>query len=521
MAVGDGVSAIASLALTFGGFSPTAMDGVEATREHIERVQEAQARKRDADMRRRELERARASAPKRYLDGEGMTWTYVVMDESFVRIDSCKGEVEHVAIPAAIEGLPVRALGSDIFHESEIVTEIVCPDTVELIGSCAFRMLSNLRSIVFPDVVTTFSSSWLQHCPSLEDLVLPGLLDVITPAVFENQNLKRLVIGRAVMDVKPGSCEKTNLESVVIDSRNPFICTDGDAIYSHDMKSLIALARPVECYRIADGCALTCKKAFMGLGCLKEVTLPNTLETIGEFSFAHTGIVHIDIPGSVSVIQAKAFYHCSNLRNVNLAEGVKEIGDSAFAESALERILIPASIEQLGTSITANTNVVHSGSNVSFAVSPESKSLFFDGEGGLYRNSEDGVHFIQLVDPQESSYEVVENTVFIDEYAFAFHNAIEQVVLPEGVREIRKSAFRVCSNLRSVSFPESLKSIGKDAFLDTNLESVYLPKGFPLRFGISRFIPTIAGTMSNQAFSAAVARTVIEESCSTMPLRMW
>ena len=86
MAIGDGVSAIAALAVTFGGFSPTAMDGVAATKEQIERVEAAHKKRRELEERRRAIERARASAPKRYTDDEGRIWTYVVMDESFVRM---------------------------------------------------------------------------------------------------------------------------------------------------------------------------------------------------------------------------------------------------------------------------------------------------------------------------------------------------------------------------------------------------------------------------------------------------
>ena len=478
MAIGDGVSAIASLALTFGGFSPTAMDGVEATRAQIERVEAAQARKKAADERKRQIDRARASAPKSFTDDDGQIWTYVVLDDKFVRIDKCKREVARVFIPATIDGKPVKALGSDIFHESETIEEIVCPDCIESIGACAFRLLANLKRIVFPDGVAVYSGSWLQHCTSIREIVLPGLLDEITSHVFENASLRKLVIGRAVLSVKPGAFEKTLLDELVIDDANPFIQTDGDAIYSHDKAQLIALARPVKSYRVADGCLSTARKACMGIASLESVELPDSLHTIGEFSFAHTGLKHVDVPKSVVNIESKAFFHCAQLKSVGLVDGLRYVGDSAFAESALESIHIPASIEKLGTSITAKTNVVHSGENVTFEIAPESKSLFTDGQGGLYRREVDGIYFVQLVDALERDYTVIDGTTYIDEYAFAFHNSIECVKLPEGLREIRKSAFRVCPRLRSVTVPESLEFIGKEAFLDTVIESIYLPEGF-------------------------------------------
>ncbi len=478
MAVGDGMMSLASLGVTFGGFSPTAMDNVDASKEHLELYKAVQEKQREATKRRKQIEMARSSAPMRYTDELGMIWTYVVLDEAFVRIERCKRELASVVIPEEIRGLPVKAIGSDIFHESEVVEEIICPNSVESISSCAFRIMKRLKRVVFPSKVATFSASWLQHCSSLEEIVLPGLLDTISPRVFDNAGLKRLHIGHAVAEVQPGACEKTQLEVLTIDPDNPFICTDGDAIYTHDKSTLIALARPVKSYHVADGCVALAKKACMGVNSLESIYLPNSLQLIGDYAFAHTSLKDVDVPASVVRIGDRAFFHCSVLESIKLREGLLEIGDSAFAEAGLTSLYIPASIEAIGASITVNTNIVHSGDDVTFEISPESKQLLFDGQGGLYRREDDGIHFIQLIDREAVEYTVYESTCTIDEYAFAYHERIESVTLPEGVREIRKSAFRICTRLRKVHIPESLVSIGKEAFIDTVLEELYLPAGF-------------------------------------------
>lgn len=478
MAVGDGILSLAALGVTFGGFSPTAMDDVEASKEHLELFKAVQEKQKEANKRRQQIEMARSSAPMRYTDDRGMIWTYVVLDGSFVRIEACKREAQSVEIPDEIDGLPVKAIGSNIFHESEIVEEIICPDSVEAIGSCAFRIMKRLKRVVFPSQVATFSPSWLQHCSSLEEIVLPGLLDTISPRVFDNASLKRLHIGRAVAGVEPGACEKTQLIELTVDPENPFIRTDGDALYTHDLTTLIALARPVQSYRVVDGCLALAKKACMGVHALESVQLPDTLQIIGDYAFAHTSLKSVEVPSSVTKISDRAFFHCDFLETIQLHEGLRAIGESAFADSGLVSLFIPASIESIGGSITVNTSIVHSGEDVTFEISPDSKQLFFDGQGGLYRREDDGIHFIQLIDRETTEYNVYDEARFIDEYAFAYHDHIERVMLPEGVREISKSAFRVCPRLREVHIPESLVSIGKEAFLDTALESLYLPAGF-------------------------------------------
>ena len=104
MAIGDGVSAIASLKLGFGGFAPTAFDGVEATKEFMTQAENTLMRMRAMEERRRELERARTSRPKTYDDGEGVLWTYVVVDGSVARITACSTESAKLRIPEEIEG---------------------------------------------------------------------------------------------------------------------------------------------------------------------------------------------------------------------------------------------------------------------------------------------------------------------------------------------------------------------------------------------------------------------------------
>lgn len=56
----------------------------------------------------------------------------------------------------------------------------------------------------------------------------------------------------------------------------------------------------------------------------------------------------------------------------------------------------------------------------------------------------------------------------IGTYAFAENENIEVVVLPETVTEIEKGAFQSCPNLRAVSLPFGLETIGVNAFYNSN-----------------------------------------------------
>lgn len=475
MAIGDGVSAIASLTAGFGGFSPTAFDGVEASKKQVERAENILARMHEMNRRKAELERARTSKPHKSKDGHGTVWTYVVIDEQVARITHCDTHASSLVIPSDIDDYPVYGIGPDACAHLDTIEEVICPDSIMSIGSCAFRLCPKLRRVVLPENVPDFSASWLQHCDALEQLVLPGLLETITSAVLDNSGLKSLRIGPCVKTVVPGAFEKTQLETLELDPRNPYLKTDGAALYSQDGRVLIALCRPLSHYNIAEGCVKVAKKAFCNMHSLEGVGLPSTLEVVGKFSFAHSELKEATLPSGVRVVGEKAFFHCRSLDSIELNDGLARIDDSAFEESGLRALRIPATIDRIGSSIVRNSNVTASGENATIVIDPNSRSLFLDGSGGLYRNEDDGIHLIQLIDESATAFKGHPGTRFIDDRAFALHPALETAEFSDGLEEVGQGAFRVCGRLRSVSLPDSVRTIGANAFLDTQLASFTVP----------------------------------------------
>ena len=475
MALGDGIPSLATLGVTFGGFSPTIMDGIETSREQVDRFKEIYDRRKEAKRKQRELEYARTSKVMSYVDDKGNVWTYVVVDNSLVRIVRLDNASKLIEIPSEIEGKQVYAIGPDALSERDEIEEIVCPDTISVIGACAFRFNQNLRRVVLPANVSDYQSSWVRHCPKLEELVLPGLLDEIKLHVFDNESLRRLWIGKNVYAIEPGAFQNSRLEELVIDSGNPFIVTDGTGIYSKDRSVFYALARPVEEYQVIDGCTRLAKKSCYGIEALKQISLPESVIRLDDFALSHSGLTSFEAPQALSDICEKAFYYCRSLRDVKLNEGLKSIGDSAFEESGISSLFIPSSIMAIGNSITTRTNVIHSGPRCTLEIDEGCERFFLDGEGGLYRKETDGPHMVQLVDREMREYTVYEGAVALDEYAFAFHDAIESVIVSDSVTRIGKNAFRICANLKRVELPDGVRSIGSEAFLDTSLEEIRIP----------------------------------------------
>lgn len=96
-------------------------------------------------------------------------------------------------------------------------------------------------------------------------------------------------------------------------------------------------------------------------------------------------------------IGERAFFRCRKLTQVTLDEGLVSIGDDAFTGTGIETLRVPATLETLGNSIAADTKLSFSGDDAGFSIAAGG-ILEIDHEGGLYRNTPEGKHFVHLLD---------------------------------------------------------------------------------------------------------------------------
>ncbi|MBQ9000875.1 MAG: leucine-rich repeat protein [Eggerthellaceae bacterium] len=474
MAVGEGTPEKVYPVMTFDATADRGI-GVTLSDAQIAHIEAVTVMRRELSQRRRELKFGRVSHEHKWAGVDGSAWSYAVLDDLYVRITGYEGAARYLEIPTEIAGKPVVSIAAGALSLNDRVQEIICPDAVVEIGNGAFRGDTALRRLVLPASAGEFDSSWIAQCTALEELVLPDTMETIGRGVFASDKLTRLVVGRSAQAVEPGAFQGSNLTEFIVDPDNPFLATDGDALYSKDGIALVALVRPVERLVVAPGCTTVARKCCHGFVGLTDVQLPDSVRELEPFAFSDTGIMRFDAPTSLQVIGEKAFMHCRALTEVRLNDGLEVIGDSAFEGSALAALAIPASIKRVGASMTRHTNVVHSGPGCTLTIDERCEEHFLDGEGGLYRREPDGAHLVQLVDADMESYDVLDGAVAIDPYAFAYHDSIAAVRVPNTVRSIGRSAFRVCKALRSVELADSVESIGDEAFYDTNIESFRVP----------------------------------------------
>ena len=81
---------------------------------------------------------------------------------------------------------------------------------------------------------------------------------------------------------------------------------------------------------------------------LKNLNLPENLETIKSWCFSKSGLTRIAIPKNITVIQKETFCECLNLKEVILPDSIQILDDKCFRMSGITEIMIPKSVTTIG-----------------------------------------------------------------------------------------------------------------------------------------------------------------------------
>ncbi len=182
------------------------------------------------------------------------------------------------------------------------------PQGITTIGKRAFYFIRPLVTITIPDSVIRIEESAFISCKNLRQATLPAELEKLGSFSFLDTSVKEFSLGAKLTDIGISPFPLGIDISIQIDQNNSRYIFDGYCLIDNQEKEIIRFARKdTTKYSIPDGIVTIGERAFC-LSSLQSVTIPTSIEIIGNYAFAASRYLdNVIIPDSVKTIGAHAF----------------------------------------------------------------------------------------------------------------------------------------------------------------------------------------------------------------------
>ena len=211
-------------------------------------------------------------------------------DSNYCEIIGCFPDLSgDVYVGVYHDNKKVLGIRDEAFRGRDSITGIHMLDGILSIGESVFRDCDSLVSVELPGTLTKLGKYAFADCVSLENVVIPDTLTVIPEGAFKGcTSLKEIVIPAGVKIIEKGAFEGcTSLEKITFETRE-YIFIDGEKIDVNsplDKKKVENLPEDTDHESVYEGLLEIGAYAFKDCESLLEVTLPITVEKIGEYAF--------------------------------------------------------------------------------------------------------------------------------------------------------------------------------------------------------------------------------------------
>ena len=337
----------------------------------------------------------------------------------------------------------ITSIGNGAFISCIGLTSITIPETVSFIGYCAFIGCSGLTSVAIPEGVTSIEEETFEDCTGLTSVTIPNSVSTIKSSAFSYCNA---------------------LTSV--DIPNSVTSIEGHAFSCCDALTSI---------NIPEGITSIEESTFSSCISLTSVTIPNSVTSIGDWAFSRcTALTSVTIPESVTSIGDYAFEDCRDLKSIQCDATVPPtLGENVFDGVRKHNCIIIVADGSLDDYKKADQwrdfynnpqlddiffSVNNDGITIYYKVtSLESNTVALISANNKYSGD---INIPNSVSIKGNIYSVTS----IGGSAFGNCTDLTSVTIPESVTAIGNYAFYGCTSLTSVTIPEKVTSIGNYAF---------------------------------------------------------
>eukprot|EP00980_Cylindrotheca_fusiformis_P009016 scaffold1934_cov79-Cylindrotheca_fusiformis.AAC.5 len=329
---------------------------------------------------------------------------------------------------------------------------IMFPERLVLeIGEKAFCGCGSLRKVIVCFVSTRLGPGVFMDCSSLISVELSSVKEIPDQTFMWCKKLKYVQIPETLTRIGQGAFgECSSLKSV------QFVSVD-TRLETNSINN-----------RLEDGTIVFPERLVFEIGqyaffqcvSLRNVIFRSISTRLGKEVFkCCSGLIFVELPEGLQVIENCLFLRCESLRTVNIPSSVIKIGREAFYQCHhLASFVLPQGLLELGArSFTWcwSIETLHVPSTVS--------SIGVAAFGHCY-----GLKHIKLPPTLE----------IVGRQLFSGCEKLEFIELPATLKTLGDKAFQGCLSVSHIRIPPSIESIGFESFLYcSSLLSIELPEG--------------------------------------------
>ncbi len=296
-------------------------------------------------------------------------------------------------IPAAIDGLPVTAIGDSAFAFCEGLTAVILPDSIVTIDDYAFYCCEDLTSIFLPEGVTDIGSFVFASCKRLPSIHLPSTTGLLYAGSFSGcTSLAEIQVAEGnryncsidgVLYGLTGTALDCDIDETWLNCYPPAKTDTSYTVPAHITsieRTAFDSCQYLQSLTLPEGLLAIAEDAFYGCTALEEVEVPDTCIAASSADgvlYSKDGAklllypagrtdTHWTVPANVTAIAPRAFSNAVHLTEVTLPEGLEVIEQHLFSGcTSLTTLHVPASAAYFSFyalyDCTALTDIVYAG----------------------------------------------------------------------------------------------------------------------------------------------------------------
>lgn len=252
----------------------------------------------------------------------------------------------------------------------------------------------------------------------------------------------------------------TQVQIVAYENRQKALVGTTFSFPGDELPTLVLMGTNIKTIKLPTTLKSIGAAALAGCSQLSDITLPQGLESIGDYAFNSTSITQVTLPETVVNVGEGAWSHCPLLTTATF--NLEQVPNNAFmGDTVLNDLTLGNKVTTIGrgafNGCTALQTIKVESDNTIASIGAE--AFIGAGAGAIALNS--------LTALKE-----------IGDWAFA-SSGITSVALPQGLETLGKGAFYNAQNLTNITLPKGLDTIPQYAFAGNTVlaGTVVIPDG--------------------------------------------